>query len=145
MHKCKYSFTAQNWNILSYMYSCHSYLTCKLNLFHISLYCHSLALPHFSTQSHKQHDLKGKGYWTYILNIHCVLISLQIVPEIFYILIRIFWTDFKKSSSFMKICQLGAELFQMDRPIDNTKLTVAFRNFADAPQKVLHSFDSHWI
>ena len=43
----------------------------------------------------------------------------------------------------MKICQLGAELFHADRLIDKTKLTVAFRNFADAPQKELHSFDSH--
>jgi hypothetical protein len=86
-------------------------------------------------------SFKGKKLWT----IQCVLISLQLVPETFYILIRIFWTDFKKSSSFIKICQLGAELFHADRPMDMTKLTGDFPNFADAPQKELHSSDSHWI
>jgi len=33
----------------------------------------------------------------------------------------------------MKICQMGAELFRADRPMDMTKLAVAFANFADAP------------
>ena len=43
----------------------------------------SLALPYFSTLSHKRHDLRRKE----ILNIKCVLrFSLQLLPEIFPIL-----------------------------------------------------------
>jgi hypothetical protein len=45
----------------------------------------------------------------------------------------------------MKICQLEAELFHVDRPVDMPKLTVAFHNFADVPQNKLQSTDSHWI
>ena len=33
----------------------------------------------------------------------------------------------------MKICPVGAELFHADRRTDMTKLTVAFRNFANVP------------
>jgi hypothetical protein len=40
----------------------------------------------------------------------------------------------KKSSSLMKIRQLGAELFHVDRPVDMPKLTVTFHNFADVPK-----------
>jgi len=43
----------------------------------------SLALPYFSTLSHKRHDLRENE----IVNIKCVLgFSLQILPEIFPIL-----------------------------------------------------------
>jgi len=41
-------------------------------------------------------------------------------------------------SDFMKIRQVGAELFHadlIDRRTDITKLTVGFRNFANAPLK----------
>jgi len=41
---------------------------------------------------------------------------------------------FGKYSNFMKICPVGAELFHADRRIDTTKLTVAFRNFANVPK-----------
>jgi len=34
----------------------------------------------------------------------------------------------------MKICPVGAELFRADRVADMTELTVAFRNFANAPK-----------
>jgi hypothetical protein len=37
-------------------------------------------------------------------------------------------------SSFIKLRPVGAELLQADRP-DMTKLTVAFRNSANAPKK----------
>ena len=37
-----------------------------------------------------------------------------------------------KVSSIMKIISPGAELFDADRRTDMTKLTVAFRNFANA-------------
>jgi hypothetical protein len=41
---------------------------------------------------------------------------------------------------FYQICPVGAELFcvdrQMNRRTDFTKLTVAFRNFADAPKNL---------
>jgi hypothetical protein len=37
-------------------------------------------------------------------------------------------------SSFMKIRPVVAELFHADRRTDVTKLTVAFRNFANAPK-----------
>ena len=42
----------------------------------------------------------------------------------------------KKSqiSNFIKILPVGAELFRVDRRTDMTKLTVAFRNFANAPK-----------
>jgi hypothetical protein len=38
-------------------------------------------------------------------------------------------------SSFIKICPLGAEAFHANRQTDMTKLIVAFRNFADTPNK----------
>jgi hypothetical protein len=38
----------------------------------------------------------------------------------------------------MKICLLGAELFQTDGRTDMTKLIVAFRNFANLPNNVLY-------
>ena len=34
----------------------------------------------------------------------------------------------------MKICPVAAELFHADERTDMTKLTVAFRNFANAPE-----------
>ena len=37
-------------------------------------------------------------------------------------------------SNFMKIRRVGAELFHSDGRTDMTKLTVAFRNFANAPK-----------
>jgi hypothetical protein len=40
----------------------------------------------------------------------------------------------KKMSSAMKIGPVGAELFRVDGQTDMTKLTVAFRNFANAPK-----------
>ena len=42
----------------------------------------------------------------------------------------------KKSqiSNFMKIRPVGAELLHVDGKTDTTKLTVAFRNFANAPK-----------
>ena len=36
-------------------------------------------------------------------------------------------------SNFMKIRPMGVELFQADGQTDMTKLTVAFRNFVNAP------------
>jgi len=54
----------------------------------------------------------------------------------------IFSTDFRKLliSSFMKIRQVGAELFHVDERTDEqtdiTKLIVAFRNFTNAPQYI---------
>jgi hypothetical protein len=43
---------------------------------------------------------------------------------------------------FMKISSVGAELFHADRQIDRqtdmTKLTIVFRNFANAPKKSLY-------
>jgi len=41
-------------------------------------------------------------------------------------------------SDFMKISPLGAELFLADRQTNMTKLTIAFRNFANAPKKSLY-------
>ena len=43
---------------------------------------------------------------------------------------------FKKTqiSIFIKIRSVGAELFHADRQTDMTKLIVAFRNFAKAPE-----------
>jgi len=38
--------------------------------------------------------------------------------------------------NFMKIRPVGAELFHTDRQTNMTKLTVAFRNFSNAPKTV---------
>ena len=40
----------------------------------------------------------------------------------------------------MKIRAVGAELFHADRRTDITKITVAFRNFANAPKKICICF-----
>jgi hypothetical protein len=40
------------------------------------------------------------------------------------------------SINFMDICPVAAELFHADGRTDMTKLTVAFRNFANVPEKV---------
>jgi hypothetical protein len=40
-------------------------------------------------------------------------------------------------SSFVKIRPVGAELFRADGRTDTTKLTVAFRNFANAPKTMV--------
>jgi len=37
----------------------------------------------------------------------------------------------------MKICQVGVEVFHADGRTDTTKLTVAIRNFAEAPENDL--------
>jgi hypothetical protein len=42
--------------------------------------------------------------------------------------------------NFMKIRPVGAELFYADRQTDITKLTVAFRNFANAP----NNYSTQW-
>ena len=39
------------------------------------------------------------------------------------------------TSQFMKICPVGAELFHADGQTDVKKLTVAFRNFGNTPNK----------
>jgi len=38
----------------------------------------------------------------------------------------------------MKICPVGAELFHTDGRTDMRKLTVAFRNFTNAPKMINH-------
>ena len=53
-------------------------------------------------------------------------------------------TDLKKKkktqwSNFMKIRPVGAELFQGDLQIDNTKVIVAFQNFVKAPKNHSHT------
>ena len=53
--------------------------------------------------------------------------------------IWIFWTGFRKKaqiSSFIKIRSVGAEVFYADEKTD-MKLIVAFRNFANAPNKCI--------
>jgi hypothetical protein len=52
-------------------------------------------------------------------------------------------TDFWKKaqiSSFVKIRPMGAELFHTDGRMNTTKLIVAFRNFANAPEKSFFTF-----
>jgi len=49
----------------------------------------------------------------------------------------IFSIDFEKNmqvADFMRSRPVGAEMFHADRQTDMTKLTVAFRNFANAPK-----------
>jgi hypothetical protein len=40
---------------------------------------------------------------------------------------------------------MGAELFNVDRRADMTKLTVAFRNFANAPKSVTEFSDFRYL
>jgi len=40
-----------------------------------------------------------------------------------------------KISNFMKIRHVGAKIFHADERTDTTKVTVAFRSFANAPEK----------
>jgi len=50
----------------------------------------------------------------------------------------VFSIYFQKStqiSNFLKIRPVGADLLHLDRRTDTTKLIVAFRNFANAPNK----------
>jgi hypothetical protein len=49
---------------------------------------------------------------------------------------RVFPTDFQKifEYQFMKIRPIGGELFHAEGRTDMTKLTVAFRNLANAPK-----------
>ena len=60
----------------------------------------------------------------------------------------IFSTDFRNKaqiSSFTKIIPVGAELFHTDGRTDTTKLTVACRNFANAPEECAsHKNDIFW-
>jgi hypothetical protein len=42
----------------------------------------------------------------------------------------------------MKIRPVGSELFLVDRRTDMTKLTVVFRNFANAPKNTSHLHQS---
>jgi hypothetical protein len=44
-----------------------------------------------------------------------------------------------QTPNFMKIRPVGTELFHADERTDTTKLTVAFRNFANAPKTGKHS------
>ena len=53
----------------------------------------------------------------------------------------LFSTDFSKNTQmliFMKIRPVGAELFHADGWTDIKKLTVVFRNFANAPKNFWH-------
>ena len=149
-------------------------------------YCHSvacLAVPHLSTLAHKRNDFQN---WK-SRDITCVLwIALKLTFKTFHILrrtkrdnINVYWSSCKvpvlvrfhwnvdflyelskntKMWNFLKILPLGAEIHadgQTER--DMTKLTVAFRNFANAPKNthvcVLfisfsplfpHPFDVYW-
>jgi hypothetical protein len=52
-----------------------------------------------------------------------------------------FSTHFEKNiqiSNLMKIRPAGAELFYLDRQTDMTKLTVAFRYFANASKNIMY-------
>jgi hypothetical protein len=46
-----------------------------------------------------------------------------------------------KISNFMQTRPVGAELFHADRRADVTKVIVAFRNFENAPKKLLQTRD----
>ena len=132
---------------------------------HILPFLACLALPYFSTLSHKWHDFNKKVTehkmcvlifsTTFVWNIfnsmtnwvryHNVHRSSCKVP---IILVRFSWNlnsidSFSKNtvvSNFIKMCPVEAKLFHvngwMDRQTDMTKLTAAFRNFVNAPENL---------
>jgi hypothetical protein len=51
-----------------------------------------------------------------------------------------FLNRFSKKASFIKIRPIGAELFHTEGRTDRTKLIVAVRNFANAPENAVESF-----
>jgi hypothetical protein len=145
------------------LYSCLSYLACKSHPFWVGLYCHlwPLCLYHIFARYVINDTIFGKKklnikcvFW----------FSLQLLSEIFLILGRIqrdiiinayrfpckvpvtlvrcdwnlnFCGKFSKNtqiSNFMKIRPVWDELFHSDGWTDTTKVTVAFRNFANAPK-----------
>ena len=68
------------------------------------------------------------------------------------ILVRFQWnldfldsfSKYAKISNFIEIRAVGAELFHADGRTDMTKLIVAFRNFANAPQNSNTKFSVKW-
>jgi hypothetical protein len=82
----------------------------------------------FSTLSHKRHvfsekiQLNIKRVFLFSLEHSCdFVLILKIIRQ--DMIINVHWSS------------LGAELFPADRQTDMTKLTVAFRNFVNAPKK----------
>ena len=75
----------------------------------------------------------------------CILVFTHKVPGIvFFFSSRYYWKfnflDWSsrntQKSNFMNILPVGAELFHVDGQRDMTKLIVAFRNFANAPNEI---------
>ena len=127
----------------------------------ITLSCAAcLALPNFSTLSHKWHNFQRGG----LLNIKCMFwFSLQLLLEAFIILWRIHWDIINVSTSSCKVpvipvrflikLEFSKHIFEKSSNIifhenmssgslsvpywqtDKMKLTVAFCNFANMPKE----------
>ena len=107
-----------------------------------------LALPYSSTLSQKRHDLRKiiveremcLDWARYYRNVHRSSCKAPVILNIFwsnlYLLDR--FSKNTQISNFMNIHSLGVQLFLADGRTDRqtkTKLIVAFRNLANAPQK----------
>jgi hypothetical protein len=155
------------------LYSCFRYPTCKSHLFCAVLYCHLWPVwfyhvfPYYLITG----TIFGKKK---LLHIKCVFwLSLQLLSEtslilrrIQHIIIHLQWSSCKvpgisnlnlpdrisqnpQIPNFMKIRQVGAELFHMDsqtvRQPHMTKIRVTFRSFVNAPTKVRHACSRFFV
>ena len=122
-----------------------------------SVACPAL-LQYFSTISHKRRDFRKKSYWTQnvcfdFLYTFCLKKWGRYDQKLILVFVWIdrfewnlnFLDRFSKNpqtSNVMKIRPVGAELFHVngrpDRRADMTKLIVAFRNLANAPNDWLY-------
>jgi len=71
---------------------------------------------------------------SYIIIYH--IVSYHIICHIYHHIMYHIFSKSTQITNFIKIRQVGAELFHADGQTDMTKLIIAFRNFDNSPQNV---------